>query len=75
MVDFHLPSLSAIAIELVALPAVLGFLKKFRRAAVLTDKVWLKRISEFEGRLFTDTEIKAFSREQRTEAQAWLAAD
>jgi len=43
VIDFHLPSLSAIAIEFSRLPSMLGLLQKFDRAAVLADKTWLKK--------------------------------
>jgi hypothetical protein len=49
-------------------------IKKFRRAAVLTDKNWLKKMSEFEGAFFPGLEIKAFSRDQKIEAEAWLSS-
>jgi hypothetical protein len=35
-----------------------GFLKKFERAAVLTDKTWLKKVSGLEGAF--DTPIKRY---------------
>lgn len=73
IIDYHLPSLDAILIEFLRLPSMLGFLKKFERAAVLTDKAWLKKVSELEGVLFPGVEIKAFSRDQRVEAEAWLS--
>lgn len=73
VVEFHLPSLEAIAIEFSRLPAMFGLLKKFRRAAVLTDKTWLKKVSELEGALFPGLEIKAFSRDQKAQAEAWLS--
>jgi hypothetical protein len=73
VVDFHLPSLSAIAIEFSRLPSMLGFITKFDRAAVLTDKTWLKKVSELEGSLIPGLEIKAFSREQKAEAETWLS--
>jgi hypothetical protein len=38
VIDFHLPSLAAISIEFSRLPAILGLMKKFNRAAILTDK-------------------------------------
>jgi hypothetical protein len=72
--DFHLPSLGAIGIEFSRLPSMLGLMKKFDRAAVLTDKAWLKMASEIEGALFPGLEIKAFSRDQRAEADAWLSS-
>jgi len=74
VIDFHIPSLDAITIEFSRLPSMFGFLKKFRRAAVLTDKTWLKKVSEFEGALFPGLEIKAFSRDQKIEAEAWLTS-
>lgn len=74
IVDFHLPSLGAIGIEFSRLPAMFGFLKKFKRAAVLTDKTWLKKVSEFEGAFFPGLKIKAFSRDQKAEAEAWLSS-
>lgn len=73
VIDYHLPSLGAIVIEFSHLPSMFGFLKKFNRAAVLTDKTWLKKVSEFEGSLFPGLEIKAFSRDQKEEAEAWLS--
>ena len=73
VVDFQIPSLDAIAIEFSRLPSMFGFLAKFKCCAVLTDKTWLKKASELQGLLFPGLEIKAFSRDQRAEAEAWLA--
>lgn len=73
IIDFHLPSLGAIGIELGRFPALFGLMKKFNRAAVLTDKRWLKKVSELEGALFPGLDIKAFDRDQRAEAEAWLS--
>ncbi len=74
VIDFHLPTLEAIAIEFSRLPSMLGLMKKFNRAAVLTDKTWLKKVSELEGALYPGLEIKGFSRDQRDEAEAWLSS-
>ena len=49
-------------------------MKKFDRAAVLTDKAWLKTVSELEGGFFPGLEIKAFNRDQKTTAEAWLSS-
>jgi hypothetical protein len=73
VIDYHLPTVSAIRIEFARLPSMLGLMKKFDRAAVLTDKRWLKTISELEGLLFPNLEIKAFRREERDAAEAWLS--
>ena len=75
VVEFHLPSLDAIVIEFSRLPSMFGLLKKFKRAAILTEKTWLKKASELEGLLFPGLEIKAFSRDQRAEAEAWLEGE
>ena len=74
VVDFHLPTLSAIIVEFARLPSMLGLMKRFRKAAVLTDKAWLQTASEIEGALFPGLEIKAFKRDQRVDAEAWLGA-
>jgi len=74
VIDFHLPSLGAIAVEFSRLPVMFGLMKRFDHAAVLTDKTWLKKVSEFEGTLFPGLEIKAFNRDQKEEAEAWLSS-
>ncbi len=74
IIDFHLPSLGAIGIEFSRLPSMFGLMKKFDRAAVLTDKTWIKKVSEFEGALYPGLKIKAFNRDQKDEAEAWLSS-
>ena len=74
IIDFHLPSLDAFGIEFSRLPAMFELMKKFDRAAVLSDKTWLNKISELEGALYPGLEIKAFSRSQKAEAVAWLSS-
>jgi len=72
VIDFRLPSIGALAIEFSVLPTVFGLLRKFDRTAVLTDKPWLQKLSELEGILYPGLKIKAFNRNQRAEAEAWL---
>ncbi|MEW8563718.1 MAG: STAS/SEC14 domain-containing protein [Candidatus Thiodiazotropha sp.] len=72
VIEFHLPSLQAIVIEFSHLPSMFGLIRRFTKAAVLTDKTWIKKVSEFEGALIPGLEIRAFSREQREEAEIWL---
>jgi len=74
IVDYRLPSFDAIMIEFSRLPSMMGFIRKFRRAAVLTDKNWLKVASEVEGAVIPGLEIKAFKRDQKADAEAWLAS-
>lgn len=75
VIDFHLPSLGAIMIEFSRLPSMLGLMKKFDRAAVLSNRTWLRKVSELEGILYPGLKIKAFSREQEAEAEAWLSSE
>lgn len=70
VVDCKLPSLGAIKLEISRFPAMLGFTNKFDAVAVLTDKRWLKIISEIEGALYPGLKIMAFSREQKAEVEA-----
>jgi len=72
VIDYHLPSLKAIVIEFSRFFEMLDFIKKFNRAAVLSDKAWLKTISEIEGKLIPGLEIKAFGRDEKLQAKAWL---
>jgi hypothetical protein len=73
IIDFHIPSLGAIGIELSRLPSMFGLMKKFVRAAVLSDKTWIQKVSELEGALIPGLEIKAFDRDQKEAAEAWLS--
>jgi hypothetical protein len=75
VVDFHLPTLSAIRIEFARLPSMLGLMKRFDRAAVLTDKRWLQKISEMEGWFFPNLEIRGFARDDRHKAEEWLSVE
>ncbi len=70
--DYHLPSLGAIAIELSHLPALFSMIRRFHKAAVLTDKGWIGKIGELKSGFLPGLEIRAFTREQRSEAEAWL---
>ncbi len=73
IIDLHMPSLGAIGVEIYRLPMLFRIMKKFACVAVLTDKIWVKKASEWEGALFPGLEIKAFSRYQKTAADIWLS--
>jgi hypothetical protein len=72
VIDYQLPTLGAITLEFKRMPKMFDLIKRFRRAAVLSDKTWLKTISELEGKLMPGLEIKAFDREERAAAEQWL---
>lgn len=71
--DFKIPSMGAIGIEISRLPELLKLMKQFDRAAVLCNKKWVQKVSEFEGMLLPGFEIKAFDYDADKEAEAWLA--
>ena len=75
VIEYKLPTIDAIILEFKRMPKMFDFIKRFRRAAVLSDKTWLKTISELEGKLMPYLEIKAFDREQRAAAEKWLESE
>ncbi len=72
LVDYHLPSLGAIAVEFSHLPALFGMIRRFHKAAVLTDRSWIGKVGELKSEFLPGLEIRAFTREQRNDAEAWL---
>lgn len=75
VVDYHLPSLGAIAIEFSRMVPLFRMIRRFRRAAVLCDQQWIRTVSELEGLLMPHVDIAAFRREERVEAERWLAEE
>lgn len=69
---FELPSLGAFAVELSRLPSLFGLIRKYDRAAVITDKEWVRKVSEFEGMLIPGFEVKSFALDEKAQAEAWL---
>jgi len=70
--EFALPTFAGMKVEFSRLPSMLGFVRKFRRCAVLADQAWLKTISELEGALIPGVDIKGFRLDQQATAEAWL---
>ncbi len=70
---YELPTLGAIGIELSRLPEAFRFIRKFDRAAVLTNENWVKKASEIEGAFIPGLEIKAFNLDEQTDAEKWLS--
>jgi len=70
--EFEFPSLSAVGVKLSRLPALFGFIGKFKKAAILTDKKWLQKVSEIEGMFIPGLQIKAYSTTEKSIAEEWL---
>ena len=71
--DFALPALGAFKVEFSHLPELLRFSRQFSHAAVLADEDWIRALSSIEGKLIPGLEIKAFRKDQRYQAETWLA--
>jgi hypothetical protein len=54
------------------IPQLFRFVRRFDRMAVVADKAWVRKASEFEGALIPGLQIKAFDLDQEEEAEAWL---
>ncbi|MBY6207919.1 MULTISPECIES: STAS/SEC14 domain-containing protein [Halomonas] len=52
----------------------IGELDHYHRAAVITDKEWIKHVAHLEDRLVKKIEIRTFSHKERDAAMAWVAA-
>lgn len=48
-----------------------GDLERYYRAAVITDREWIRHVAHLEGRLFKALEIRTFSRHEHDAALAW----
>lgn len=51
----------------------LGELHRFRRAAIATDKQWMKTATEFAAVLFPQIEARVFSTDEKDQALAWVS--
>lgn len=51
----------------------LGELHRFSRAAVATDKQWIKAVTEAADTLFPQIEARVFTPDQKEEALAWVS--
>ena len=70
--DFQFPSLKAVGVKLMRLPALFALIGKFKKAVVLTGKKWLQKASEIEGLLIPGLQIKAFCFTDKSAAEEWL---
>ncbi|MCE2596940.1 STAS/SEC14 domain-containing protein [Motilimonas cestriensis] len=69
---FNIPTIGAMAVEMSRLPELFTLMQQFSRIAVLTDTDWVKKVSEFEGAVIPNVDIKGFSLEDLAAAEAWL---
>lgn len=58
----------------VGFSVILPNLGKIRKAALVSDKSWLRKITDFKDMFFT-MEMKAFPMVEKEEAQAWIGVE
>jgi hypothetical protein len=51
----------------------LGELHRFQRAAVVSEKQWIKAATEMTGALFPQIEARVFPADEKTQALEWVA--
>lgn len=51
----------------------LGELHRFGRAAIATDKRWLKAVAEFGEALFPQVDLRVFPSDEKERALAWVS--
>lgn len=51
----------------------LGDLRRFKRAAIVTDKEWLGTVTSFLDRIFPQIQTRAFKGGEEEEALEWVA--
>lgn len=73
--NFNIPTMGALGVELKNLPGLYRTFKEFDRVAVVSDKKWIRRVSEFEGALLPGIDIRAFDVGNENEAEAWLVEE
>ncbi|MCV3271507.1 SpoIIAA family protein [Roseobacter sinensis] len=72
ILDFEMPTMGALAVELQHLPKLFGVIGKFERCAVLSDVSWIRTAAEIEGALIPSLTIKSFPLSAAAAAEEWL---
>lgn len=72
ILDFDMPTLGALAVELRHMPKLFGLIGKFDKCAVLSNAGWIRTAAEIEGAVFPTIDIKSFPLGARQAAEDWL---
>ncbi|MEM6887444.1 MAG: STAS/SEC14 domain-containing protein [Pseudomonadota bacterium] len=72
IVDFDMPTLGAIVVEIQYFPKLLRLIAKFDKCAVQAETDWIRTAAEIEGAIIPSLEIKAFPLSAAATAEAWL---
>ncbi|MCF3648715.1 STAS/SEC14 domain-containing protein [Synoicihabitans lomoniglobus] len=72
--DYQMPTFEAMRLELSRLSELMPVIHRFSRVAVIAEKAWVRKMSEWEGAVIPDLEIKAFEPTATVDAENWLGA-
>ncbi len=72
VLDFEMPTLGAMAVELHRMPKLFTLIGRFEKCAVLSDTAWIRTAAEIEGAVIPSLEIKSFALADTKVAEAWL---
>lgn len=71
--DFEMPSLGALAVELMQMPKLVGLIGRFEKCAVMSDAAWIRTAAEVEGAVIPSLDIRSFPLAATEAAEDWLA--
>lgn len=74
VLDFEMPTMGAMAVELQQMPKLFSFIGKFDKCALLSDTAWIRTVAEIEGAVIPSLEIKSFALADTKAAEDWLDA-
>ncbi|MGZ2259574.1 STAS/SEC14 domain-containing protein [Roseobacter sp. A03A-229] len=72
VLDFEMPTMGALAVELQHMPKLFSLIGKFDKCALLSDIGWLRTAAEIEGAVIPSLEIKSFPLSAVVAAEDWL---
>lgn len=72
VLDFEMPTMGALAVELRLMPKLFGLISKFDKCAVISDVAWIRTAAEIEGTVIPSFEIKSFPLSAAAAAEHWL---
>ncbi len=70
--DFNMPTLGAMGVEISRMPTLFKMIRRFDRAAVVSDKDWIRRMSAVEGAIIPGLEVRGFELHEVAQAEIWL---
>ena len=73
--DFELPTIGALVVEMRKSPDLFALVRRFAKAAVISDAAWIRSFAEWEGMLIPSFDIKSFLPKHEEEARSWLKGD